>query len=118
MEPNKCEVCGGELEYRREGSTQGYFCKNCDWAVVTTYIPEIEMDDTCYEIRVANADYENASHIKAVSAVSGLNFLATRKLLQTRAPVVFRGMATEAVRVRAALAKEGLNCSFSPEFPY
>ena len=118
MKPDKCESCGGELEFRREGSVQGLYCKNCDWALVTTYIAPIELDETKYKIRIAGANYTDEKQVKAVSTVSCLNFIQTRKLLQQENPIVFEGVAPNVMKARDALIAAGLYCDISPPFNY
>jgi hypothetical protein len=114
----KCEGCGGELEYRINGSVQGYFCERCGWAVVTTYIPEIDLDDTKYSVFACGGDYKKDAHVRAVSEVAGVNFLSARKLLQQERPTVFQGRARAVEKVRVVLAEAGLSCEISPSFPY
>jgi hypothetical protein len=105
------------MEARREGSIQGLFCTNCDWSIVTTYIPEILLDETLYEVSIINGDAQNKQHIKTVAQVASVNFLAARKLLQEQSPfVVFRGIATEVVKVREVLCMVGLVYEITPEF--
>lgn len=118
MELGRCEVCGGDLVFRREGGTQGYFCKSCDWAVVTTYIPDIQLDETLYEVFVIGGDYQNGQQVKAVAAVSGLNFLAARQLLKIQRSMVFKGKAVKVKEIRGILADAGLSFEIFPEFPY
>lgn len=111
-----CEKCGSLMVARQEGSAQGLYCTGCDWSVVTTHIPEIRLDATEYEVRVCRGDYRNEQHVKAVSNTSGMNFLASRKLLQDTQPIVFKGEAVKVVRVREILVAAGLVCIISPEF--
>jgi hypothetical protein len=118
MRPEKCEACGGEVEFRREGSVQGYYCKHCDWAVVTTYISPIELDETKYQVRVGDANYQDEKQVKAVSFVSGLNFLQAGQLLQQKDPIVFEGEAPKVLKARDALVAVGLHCDKSPPFKY
>ena len=118
MRAEKCEACGGEVEFRREESVQGYYCKRCDWAVVTTYIPPIELDETKYQVRITGANYQDEKQVKVVSSASGLNFLQSRKLLQQENPVVFEGVASKVLKVRDALVGAGLHCNISPPFSY
>jgi hypothetical protein len=118
MASERCEKCGGELEYRREGSVQGLYCKQCGWQVVTTYIPEIEVDETDYEVRARGGDFHNEAHVKAVADVSGRNFLGARKLLQESEPLVFRGKAPGVARVREVLGAAGIAYRIAPPFPY
>ncbi|AFZ26623.1 hypothetical protein Cylst_4545 [Cylindrospermum stagnale PCC 7417] len=114
-----CEKCGSQMEIRQEGSTQGLFCTNCDWSIVTTYIPETQRDETLYEVSIINGDAQNKQHIRTVAQVANVNFLAARKLLQERSPfVVFRGNAKEVVRVREVLSMPELVYEITPEFPW
>ena len=76
------------MEFRRERSVQGLFCKQCGWHFVTTYISAVQLDETNYEVHACGGDYRNESHIKAVSELSGRNFLGARQLLQQHDPVV------------------------------
>ncbi|HLO87738.1 MAG TPA: hypothetical protein VK203_22405 [Nostocaceae cyanobacterium] len=114
-----CEQCGSPMEVRREGSTQGLYCTNCDWSVVTTYIPAIILDETLYKVSILNGDAQNKQHIRAVAQIVNVNFLAARKLLQEQSPlIVFRGDAKEVVRVREVLSMAGLVYEITPEFPW
>lgn len=113
-----CEKCGGKMEMRREGSTQGLFCTQCDWSMVTTHIPEIRLDTTLYEVSACDGDFDNASHVKTVAQLSGVNFLAARKLLQREFPVVFKGVAADVLNVRETLTKAGITSKVAPEFPW
>jgi len=113
-----CEKCGAQAELRQQGSTQGIYCTKCDWAVVTTFIPEIKKDMTDYKIRISSGDAHNEQHVKAVAMISGVNFLAARKLLQEPEAVVFEGRAVKVIVVRDALEKAGITCRIIPEFRY
>lgn len=111
-----CEKCGSLMELRHEGSTQGLYCTRCGWSVVTTHISEVRLDTTEYEVRIRDGNYRNEQHVKAVAHVSGVNFLAARKLLQDTQPIVFSGKAVDVVRVREILVAAGMACVISPEF--
>ena len=117
MASERCEKCGGEVEFRQEGSVQGLFCKSCDWSVVTTYIPAIQLDETDYEVRVKGGDFRNEAHVKAVAEVSGRNFLGARKLLQESEPLVYKGKAPEVARAQEVLAAAGVAIQILPPFP-
>ena len=114
----RCAKCGGQTEPRREGSVQGLFCSQCGWSLVTTYIPAIDLDEADYELRACDGDYRNERHIRAVSEASGRNFLAARKLLQQREPVVFKGKAPDVLRAQGVLAVAGLGYRILPPFPH
>jgi len=114
----RCERCGGRLEARQEGLTEGLFCTKCDWAVVTTHYPEIRLDRTSYEVRAVGGDHRSTEHVKAVANVAGTNFVAARKLLQESRPVVFRGTAKEVVEARSVLKDAGVGCHITPDFEW
>jgi hypothetical protein len=117
MQPTKCEVCGGEVEFRREGSVQGFFCKTCDWAVVTTYIPQIDLDETTYGLRAIGGDFHDEEQVRAVAQVSGLNFIGARRLLQQGAPLVLEAHAPQILAAKVRLNEVGLRTEISPPFP-
>lgn len=118
MTAERCTQCGSDMEARREGSTQGLFCKNCDWAVVTTYIPALLLDETIYEVRATGGDFHKNAHVKAVAEVSGRNFLGARKLLQEREPLVYTGKAPEVARAEAVLTAADIGIQITPPFPH
>ena len=115
----KCERCGHLLEARRSGTTQGLFCPNCDWSVVTTYIPEIKLDATSYEILITGGDYRSLDQVKLLARVGDMNFITARKLLQENSPFVLpKRDATATAEVRDQLDSAGLGYQISPSFPW
>ena len=70
------EQCGRQMESRQEGSTHGLYCTRCDWSIVATYIPEITLDTTSYEVQSIEP-----SHDRLSSVANPLNPLATRSIL-------------------------------------
>jgi hypothetical protein len=111
-----CENCGSLTEPRNGG----IFCVNCDWSVVTTYIPEIVLDLTLYNVDITSGDYQNLEHIKTVSRISGVNFLIARKFLQRQSPFsVYKGLAINILEIREMLNKVGgLTYQINPIFPW
>jgi hypothetical protein len=113
-----CEKCGSPTEVVREGRTQGLRCTKCDWSVVTTYTRPIQLDGTLYEVRLVHGDYKSARHVKAIAHVTGVNFLAARRLLREAHPVVFNGKAEDAGRARAELVDVGITVEIRPDYPW
>ncbi len=101
-----------------EESTQGVSCPKCGWSVVTTHISEIKLDTVKYEVHINKGNYRNEEHIKAVSKISGMNFLSARKVLKETQPLVFKGEAIDILQVRKTLVSAGLGCLIYPEFPW
>ncbi|MBI1771803.1 MAG: hypothetical protein HYR68_05575 [Burkholderiales bacterium] len=114
-----CGKCSSPVEVRREGSSQGLFCMKCDWAVVTTYISEILRDGTSYEVSITSGEDKNDLHIRTIAKLTGVNFLAARKLLQTDVNfVLLTGVASQIIETREALRLVGLSYEIKPSFPY
>ena len=114
-----CPKCGGALEARREGSTEGLFCTKCDWSVVTTYLPDVLCDTTSYQVIVTSGDFKLELHLKAVAQLAGVNFLAARKLLQGPGEfVVFTGPAHQVTSARDVLMAADLRFKIEPPFPW
>jgi hypothetical protein len=113
--PTACEQCRGELVVFNEGSTQGTRCDLCGWSVVTTNMPGIQLDECRYEVR-CRGDYWNQTQIRAVSEVTGHNFLMSRDMLQQGSTLVFSGQAKSVLRVRNILVSAGVACEITPDF--
>ena len=117
-DPAYCEKCGSPIEVFREGRTQGLRCTRCNWSVVTTYTPPIQLDLTIYEIRISKGDYQDERQVKAIAHLAGVNFLNARKLLLETNPIVFKGDALHVASVRDALAAVNIEISIEPKFPW
>lgn len=118
MNTKTCEICGGKTEFRREGSVQGWFCTNCDWSVVTTYIPEIELDPVVYSICNIKGIHGNADQLRAVTKLNGGNFLEAKALLLTNGAVILKGNAPEILLALRQLRRVNLEVEVMPKFEY
>jgi hypothetical protein len=115
----KCEKCGHLLEALRSRRTEGLFCPNCGWSVVTTYTPEIELDKTLYEILIIGGDYRSLDQVKLLARAGNMNLLAARKFLQEGSPfVLVKSNAAATTKVRDQLDSAGLSYQISPPFPW
>lgn len=103
------------MENFKEGSAQGLRCADCGWSIVTTHISGVKVDETNYEVG-CSGDYKNEVHIRAVSEVTGFNFLTSRKILQKGRALVFSGQAMDVLWVRNILISAGLDCTIEPDF--
>lgn len=114
-----CPSCGHELVSRTELRVSGLFCSHCEWAVVTTYIPEILKDCTKYKIWVESADFENVSQLRVVAKLCGINLLAARDLLKSQERfLVAEGFAQEVLTSQADLLTAKVRISIEPPFPW
>jgi DNA-directed RNA polymerase subunit RPC12/RpoP len=116
--PIICEKCGNQMEVFREGRTQGIRCTHCDWSVVTTYTPPIQLDRTIYDVRVERGDYRNPEQVKAIAHVMGGNFLTAREAAKNSQSLVLSSDAQHVMQVRDSLLAAGVVVIIRPEFPW
>ena len=117
-EIKKCEECGSDTEYRVEGSTEGFFCTKCDWALVTTRISEIAQDIVKYKMFLLSADKNNKEQIKALSKVANINFLQARKISQEEKPLLIEDEALVIDEARKLFDGLSIEYVIEPKFPY
>ena len=114
----RCEKCGGRLEYRIKGSTQGLFCEKCGWNVVTTYISPIKRDHTIYKVFILKNCHPFINQIKTVSKICNRNYLEVRRLFMEEQTLIYEGYAETVLAVIENLENECLLYKISPPFPY
>lgn len=113
-----CEKCKGELYWRIESATQGWWCPGCGWNVVTTYIDEIYADTTEYRLCIRNVQETDKEIIKFVAKTANVNFLIAKQMLQKKEVCILKAKAPE---IKATIAKlKELNIDFNvcPMFKY
>ncbi|GAA6152202.1 hypothetical protein [Pseudoteredinibacter isoporae] len=113
-----CEECGADTEYRVEGSTEGFFCTQCDWALVTTRISEIAQDITKYKMYLLFADSKNKEQLKAVSEIANVNFLQAKKMFQEDRALIVEDEALSIDNARKLFDTLSIRYEIEPNFPY
>jgi hypothetical protein len=113
----KCEKCGAEMLEYREGHSCGYICSNCGWGLATSFYEPYETDMTRYSIVIRGNEATHAA-IKAISDVSGMNFLQANKLLRMPEAIVFEGRAVEILEKKKVLLENNISFKITPDFPY
>lgn len=114
----KCEVCGAKTEYKIEGSTEGVFCTQCDWAVVTTHIPEIAQDITKYRLYLLSVGNRSKDKIKALAKVENINLIQASKISKEEKPLIAEAEAIEINEVKKIFDDLSINYAIEPDFPY
>ena len=119
MEENKyiCPKCGAEMIVAYEKPALNLTCPKCDCRIATTRWEEIDLDDTNYQIILKSSKNPSMAIIKFISKKTGLNFIDSKKLLESG------GLLMEG---KAITIKEQCNilddCKIEyiviPEFPY
>jgi DNA-directed RNA polymerase subunit RPC12/RpoP len=114
----RCPECGACTEVIKEGRTVGTQCTNCNWSVVTTYIPPIEQDAVIYTVRIASGNPHNQQQIKLIAQLADCNFLQARKLMQEKETAVFQGRASQILAVKQSLMNANFSVSIEPYFKW
>lgn len=118
MEKNNiCPDCGAELRIDRCGCAVTYTCPKCGWSVATTEWEPIDLDETEYAISIADGTVPDKKTLSLVSRMTGLNFIASKKLIESRG-ILWSGRARDAQEKIAFLKSEGLPFQITPTFPY
>ena len=81
----KCEQCNSEMIFKINKGTQGWYCPQCNWNLVTSYIEDLNIDETEYSlyIKIKKTSVIDFEKIKIVSKIANVNcilffvFLAT-----------------------------------------
>ena len=48
----KCEQCNSEMIFKINKGTQGWYCPQCNWNLVTSYIEDLNIDETEYSLYI------------------------------------------------------------------
>ena len=123
-----CSRCGKVLVAKVEGHTLSLNCSKHGVIAVTSYFSDMELDSTNYEIFLQPNNIVNKDNIKIVSEISNLNFLESKKLLESKTAVSIYKVKDEAVReiskpeeiikIARKLKELSLDFYITPEFKY
>jgi hypothetical protein len=106
------------MVYGHDESTITWTCPNCGWGVVTTYMPPIKQDVTKYEILLSENLSPKPNQLRALSHISGANFLQVKKLLESDDSFLFKGKATDVLPIKKELEQEEIAFRITPDFSY
>ncbi len=114
-----CRECGGKLEYKRQGMTQGWYCTKCAWNVVTSYFPPIASDTTSFELIVSAAEPLTDDTVQMLAFVLSTDLARTKEALSHNEKLLFEGMAVPIARARKQLMHmKEVTFEIEPEWPY
>lgn len=106
-----CEQCGQKMNWRIEGSAQGWNCPACGWGVVTTYISQIDADQTEYSLYMKNVSDIDLDRIRFVAQTANVNFLTARQMLEKKEVCLMKAKAS---KIRETIVKmQELNIEYS-----
>ena len=116
---NICPECGNRLVFYRRGSTQGCYCRNtkCEYGFATTYIPEIQEDETVYSLYITSLGNDWKQAIVFLSLQFNLDLNTARKFKDSR-KLFLLGSAANIFKVREKLNTKGISVKIEPDYKY
>ena len=113
----RCEKCDSEMNYFQENQTCGWTCPQCGNSIATTYVSDLQLDETLYTLTLKPTDSASASDLKMLSKLSGLSILEARRLAFNGGTIT-TGKAKLVKEYRDKIELTGLKYDISPEFKY
>ena len=95
---NKCDICDKELIPIIKGHSLILTCSEHGGRIATTHLSDMELDSTNYEIFLQPNNTVNKENIKIVSEIANLNYLESKKVLESKTAVLIYKVKDEAVR--------------------
>lgn len=113
-----CEKCKGKMNWSIEGATQGWRCPVCGWNIITTYIEEINTDETEYSLYIKKVTEIDAEKIKFVAKTANVNFVIAKQMLEKNEACILKAKAPKIKSVIAKLQESNIDFSVNPSFKY
>ena len=111
----RCEQCKEKMNWGIEGSTQGWKCPNCGWNLITTYIAEIENDQTEYSLYIKRVSEIDREKIRFVAKIAGVNYMIAKDMLKQNETYLLKA---KAIQIKEIIVKlEALKMSYKIEPP-
>ena len=119
MEENKyiCPKCGSEMSMFYDKPALNLVCPKCGCQIATTKWDDIDLDDTDYKIILNQISNPSIEVIKAISKITGHNFISAKTML-LNGDVLVSAKATEIKEKSDYLKKINIQFIIEPFFPY
>lgn len=109
-----CEKCKGKMNWSIEDNTQGWRCPECGWNIITTFIDDINADETEYSLYIKKATEVDLKKIKFVAKVANVNFVIAKQMLEKKETCILRAKAPKIKSVIGELQKLDIDFSVNP----
>lgn len=106
------------MNWSIEGATQGWRCPMCGWNIITTYIEDIDRDETEYSLYIKNVTEVDAEKIKFVAKTANVNFVIAKQMLEKREVCILKAKAPKIKLVITKLQELGIDFNVNPSFNY
>ena len=119
MEEKKynCPECGTIMNEVYEKPALNLSCPKCGCKIATTRWEKIDLDDKEYEIILISNNNPTIEQIKAVSNISGENFINSKQAI-IKGNLIFKGNPSQVIDIVKVLDGKKINHIINPEFPY
>ena len=106
------------MNWSVEGATQGWRCPVCGWNIITTYIEDIDSDETEYSLCIKNVKEVDAKKIKFIAKTANVNFVIAKQMLEKGEACILKAKAPKIKTVIVKLQELGIEFSVTPSFDY
>lgn len=106
------------MNWSIEGATQGWRCPVCGWNIITTYIEEINTDETEYSLYIKKVTEIDAEKIKFVAKTANVNFVIAKQMIEKKEACILKAKAPKIKSVIAKLQELNIDFSVNPSFKY
>ena len=106
------------MNWSIEGATQGWRCPVCGWNIITTYIEEINTDETEYSLYIKKVTEIDAEKIKFVAKTANVNFVIAKQMLEKKEACILKAKAPKIKSAIAKLQELDIDFSVKPSFKY
>ena len=113
-----CEKKKEKMNWSIEGATQGWRCPVCGWNIITTYIEEINTDETEHSLYIKKVTEIDAEKIKFVAKTANVNFVIAKQMLEKKEACILKEKAPKIKSVIAKLQELNIDFSVNPSFKY
>ena len=112
-----CEKCKEKMIWKIDGSTQGWSCPECGWNVITSYISEINLDETEYSIYIEKPLKIETEKIMIISKIANVNYIVAKQMLEEEY-CILKARATKVKDTINKLEELDIKYHVNPSFKY
>lgn len=106
------------MNWSIEGATQGWRCPACGWNIITTYVDEINVDETEYSLYIRNVQEIDKEKIKFIAKTANVNFVIAKQMLQETEVCILKAKAPDIKVIIAKLQELNIDFNVSPMFKF
>ena len=113
-----CNKCKGKMNWYIENSIQIWKCPSCGCDIVTTYISDIDSDETEYSLYKKTVTEIDIEKIKLVAKIANVNSIIAKQMIEKNEVCILKEKATEIKKAIGKLQELGIEYKVNPIFNY